>query len=125
MDNNTMRFVIGMMASLLIGAACASQPLENRLTLGGIYVGQVAPDTQVFYEGKNIQVSSDGHFVIGFDREQPLQQSYVTQNNQGERTKVLLSLKSREFKIDRLKVDQKFVTPPESTTVNCGTKCTC
>lgn len=110
-----MRVLIGVIASLCLGTVCAAQPLESRLTLGGIYVGQVAPDTQVLYEGKSIQVSKDGRFIIGFDRDQPLHQSYITQNKQGERTEVLLSLKQRDFKISRLKVDQKFVTPPEST----------
>jgi len=47
--------------------------LEGNLIQGGLVIGKVDPTTSVSYQGKALRISPEGVFVIGFDRDAPLQ----------------------------------------------------
>ncbi len=108
-----MRLVAALI--LLLGLQVASADgLQSRLTPGGIYIGQAAPDSRIVYGGQSIRVAPDGRFILGFGRDAPLQQSYTEYFANGQSKTVKLTLKSRQYDIQRLTgIDRKYVTPDE------------
>ena len=96
------RPVLLLRAALLLFAAVASlaQALELRgpMRQGAVVVGRVEPGTPVTLDGRRIQVSPDGLFVFGFDRDSPLK--HVLQAG-GE---------SRELRIEKRSYDIQKVT---------------
>ncbi len=100
---------------LLLGShiACA-EGLQSRLTPGGIYVGQAAPGSRIVYGEQPVRVAKDGRFILGFGRDAPLQQSYTEYLANGQSKTVNLTLKPREYDIQRLTgIDRKYVAPDE------------
>ena len=88
--------------------------LKTQLTPGGIFVGQVEPAQQVFYQKQEVMVGKDGRFVIGFGRDAELAQQYIVRDQEGREKSVTLTLESREYKVDKLTgIAKKYVTPPE------------
>jgi len=70
---------IGIAAALLLAAlllaalpAAAQDPgdLHGRAIQGGLVFGQTQPGNRVTLDGKEVMVSADGHYVIGFDRDE-------------------------------------------------------
>ncbi|WP_244886703.1 M23 family metallopeptidase [Endozoicomonas montiporae] len=86
--------------------------LSSRLKPGGFYVGVVKSGTEVHYKGRQVRVSDDGQFIIGFGRDAELQQSFKLLHNDGRSEKVSLALKSREYDIQHIDgVARKYVQP--------------
>lgn len=101
---------------LLLGSqvACAAG-LQTQLTPGGIYIGQAAPGSRIVYDQQQVRVAADGRFIIGFGRDAQLQQSYTVQFADGRSEVVNLTLKPRQYDIQRLTgIAKKYVTPDEN-----------
>ena len=101
---------------LLLGwQAAFALGLQTRLTPGGIYLGQAAPGSRIVYQQQPVRVAADGRFIIGFGRDAKLQQSYTEQFADGRSETVKLTLKPRQYDIQRLTgIAKKYVTPDES-----------
>ena len=56
------------------GGEASGLHLEGELVQGGLVRGQVAPGSRVRLDGRELRVSEDGWFVLGFDRDAPIQE---------------------------------------------------
>jgi exodeoxyribonuclease VII large subunit len=48
------------------------KPVRSSLQQGGFFIGEVAPDTKVYFHNKEVDVNPDGRFFVGFDRFEPV-----------------------------------------------------
>ena len=76
--------------------------LNTRLTQGGLYIGHVEPESEVFYQGESVRVARDGRFVLGFGRDALLQDHYQVVNKQGIVKTVALELEPRVYEVQRI-----------------------
>lgn len=113
-------------ASSLIPVSYASQKVQPALessvnlvingtfTQGALVRGQVNKGAEVFLNGERIETNKDGKFVIGFEREAPLEQHLVVKSASGEELVRDITLSKREYDIQRIDgLEPKMVTPPE------------
>lgn len=114
-------------ASSLIPVSYASQKVQPALessvnlvingtfTQGALVRGQVNKGAEVFLNGERIETNKDGKFVIGFEREAPLEQHLVVKSASGEELVRDITLSKREYDIQRIDgLEPKMVTPPEA-----------
>ncbi|GEA06752.1 periplasmic metalloprotease M23B family protein [Alteromonas sp. KUL42] len=114
-------------ASSLIPVSYASQKVQPALessvnlvingtfTQGALVRGQVNKGAEVFLNGERIETNKDGKFVIGFEREAPLEQHLVVKSASGEEFVRDITLSKREYDIQRIDgLEPKMVTPPEA-----------
>jgi murein DD-endopeptidase MepM/ murein hydrolase activator NlpD len=88
--------------------------LQGDYIQGGMLIGQVAPGSQVTVNGESVKVSKSGEFLVGFDRDAPLQHKLVvSQDGQAKQTRQF-SIKAREYQIQRIDgLPPSKVTPPK------------
>ncbi|MBQ4879828.1 peptidoglycan DD-metalloendopeptidase family protein [Pseudoalteromonas luteoviolacea] len=88
--------------------------LKGHLTQGGMVTGQLEGIKSVSFNGKELDVTSDGQFVFGFGRDAKSDHSltWVDKNNQKHTKSFLIT--SRDYDIDRITgVAKKYVSPPK------------
>lgn len=94
----------------------AAPILLGEFTQGSLIRGKISPNSKVFLNDKEVKVSANGEFVIGFGRDAKTKQtlSWQTPNDNKKQFKVM-TLSAREYKIDRIEgVASKYVSPPQS-----------
>lgn len=64
-----MRFLLASALIFIYGVACAVD-LTGNTAQGGLLFGQAEPGSSVLLDNKGVTVSADGHFVIGFGRDE-------------------------------------------------------
>jgi murein DD-endopeptidase MepM/ murein hydrolase activator NlpD len=90
--------------------------LTGEATQGGLIFGQVSAGSQIRLDDTPILVSDDGHFVLGFGRDETgSRQLRVTEPGQ-EPQSIVLTIKVREYQIEHVDgLPQRTVTPdPEA-----------
>jgi murein DD-endopeptidase MepM/ murein hydrolase activator NlpD len=88
--------------------------LEGKLIQGGMLTGRVAPKTTVSYMGRELRISPDGIFVIGFDRDAPLESTLKVVHAAGKEERRKITLQKRTYDIQRIDgLPPKMVTPDE------------
>lgn len=104
-----------------LGLAVASMPvraleLDGAMTQGGLVVGRTVPGAEVRLDGKQVRVSDDGVFVLGFGRDAPGAAKLVVVVPDGGRDERMLDIEKRKYKISRIDgLPKKHVTPdPEA-----------
>jgi murein DD-endopeptidase MepM/ murein hydrolase activator NlpD len=99
---------------LLTAQPACAMTLQGDYVQGGMLIGQVAPGSQVTVNGKSVKVSKSGEFLVGFDRDAPLQHKLVvSQEGQAKQTRQF-SIKAREYQIQRIDgLPSSKVTPPK------------
>lgn len=115
MTLRTMPWFVGLAALLLTtGAASAAVELRGEMKQGALVVGETEPGATVRFDGNEVRVSSEGHFVIGFERDAPRTQRLEVVLPDGERVERALEIASREYYIQRIDgVPPEQVFPPE------------
>lgn len=103
--------------------ATTQQQAESPLTLNGVLTqgalvrGQVPVDANVTLNEKPVPVNAAGKFVIGFEREAPLNHKLSVTLSSGEVFVREITLKKRDYDIQRIDgLEQKMVTPPAEVT---------
>jgi murein DD-endopeptidase MepM/ murein hydrolase activator NlpD len=97
----------------------ADVELQGRAIQGGLMFGQTEPGNRVTLDGHEVLVSADGHFVIGFDRDETgtreLQINRFADGSGGSTT-VPLEVLPRDYAIERVDgLPPRTVTPdPEA-----------
>ena len=76
--------------------------LEGPRVQGGLLRGRVVPGSTVKFEGERVRVSKDGWFLIGFGREASPKAVLSVVFPDGRRQRFGLSVKSREYRIQRI-----------------------
>jgi murein DD-endopeptidase MepM/ murein hydrolase activator NlpD len=88
--------------------------MESKMVQGGFYLGQVKAGSTVIYKKKPLKVSREGLFIIGFGRDATLNQSFSVLTPGEAKKTISLSLKKRQYKIQKIKgVAKKYVSPSE------------
>lgn len=91
--------------------------LNGKFTQGALLRGQAPAGAKVTLNGENVQTNKDGKFVVGFEREAPLQQTLVVESADGNKWQRDIVLEKREYNIQRIEgLEQKMVTPPAEVT---------
>ena len=65
--------IVTLLHFLAFALPAGAFELRGDFIQGGLIIGEVAPTTSVVYQGNVQRVSADGFFIIGFDRDSPLQ----------------------------------------------------
>lgn len=93
----------------------AAVSLDGKIVQGGLMFGQAPAGSQVYLDGEPLMVSPDGHFVLGFGRDETAERLLEVTKPDGERWRRALRPAPREFDIQRIDgLDQAHVTPPHS-----------
>lgn len=91
--------------------------LNGKFTQGALVRGQAPVGAKVTLNGETVQTNKDGKFVVGFEREAPLQQTLVVKLDNGQEWQRDITLEKREYNIQRIDgLEQKMVTPPAEVT---------
>lgn len=104
---------------ILVLSACMTKAdgelsLSGALKQGGMLIGQATPGARVTHNGKAVEVYEDGHFLIGFGRDDVPSQKVAVRWPSGNVEERTLTIATREYAVQRLNVDQSRVTPPAS-----------
>jgi murein DD-endopeptidase MepM/ murein hydrolase activator NlpD len=109
------RFSIAISQLLMLCAALPAIALEltGKREQGALLVGQTAPGNRILLDGKPVRVTSDGRFVIGFDRDAKPQATLTEIAPSGQQYQHQLQIAQRQYDIQRIEgVPQRTVTPP-------------
>ena len=91
--------------------------LNGKFTQGALLRGQAPAGSKVTLNGETVQTNKDGKFVVGFEREAPLQQTLVVKLENGQKWQRDITLEKREYNIQRIDgLEQKMVSPPAEVT---------
>ena len=81
---------------------------------GALLLGTVPEGFSVEYEGQEINVAEDGHFLIGLGRDAATQQTLKVVAPDGQRQAFTYAVVKRSYDIQKVEgVPQRTVTPPE------------
>ena len=97
--------------SVEIPPGLAGFSLSGPMVQGGLLLGKASPGDQVYSDSTEVLVDADGNFVIGLDRDEPLQKKLVVVRNELRHT-LALDIARRTYEIQRIEgVAQKYVSP--------------
>ena len=86
------------------------------LSQGGLLLAHAPDGARIFYREKELAVTDEGMFVIGFGRDARAEQSYRIRYSSGDETSCPVTVKSQQYRVQRINgVAKKYVTPPEKT----------
>ncbi|WP_334020615.1 M23 family metallopeptidase [Alteromonas sp. S015] len=103
--------------NVLLGQEQIDVALNGKFTQGALLRGQAPAGAKVTLNGETVQTNKDGKFVVGFEREAPLQQTLVVELDNGQRWQRDITLEKREYNIQRIDgLEQKMVAPPAEVT---------
>ncbi|MBN1378620.1 MAG: M23 family metallopeptidase [Gammaproteobacteria bacterium] len=88
----------------LFCSSLVSQAVELRgdLTQGGMVIGHTSPDARVVYQNRELKVSPDGYFVLGFGRDAPLKSELNIRFANGFQEIEPINLKPRKYDEQRI-----------------------
>jgi murein DD-endopeptidase MepM/ murein hydrolase activator NlpD len=106
-------FLYFILSSLLI--ANAETIIKGEVIAGGLILVNSFPGANARLDGKEILVSNQGIFIIGFKREpDPIQVLEIIENNQ-VKEKIILNVKKRLYNIQKINgIVKEKVDPPQS-----------
>lgn len=89
--------------------------LEGTFEQGGLVVGRTQPGSAVSFNGKDLSLTPDGHFLFGFGREAPETAALTVTYPDGRQETRSLQVAQRTYEIQRIDgLPASKVTPPES-----------
>jgi len=107
------RALTGLMIGLLACTPLLAQTqLNGEAIQGGLIFGQTTPGAKVMLDDSVVLTSAEGHFVIGFDRDESgTRELTITQSQQASET-FSLQVKPRNYDIERVDgLPPRTVTP--------------
>nr|VFK38215.1 MAG: Peptidase family M23 [Candidatus Kentron sp. TC] len=76
--------------------------LMGPLIQGGLLQGRIDPQAHVVFKGRNVRVSPEGLFLLGFGRDEPRTVSLTIIFPDGHRETKRLAIKNRKYEIQRI-----------------------
>jgi murein DD-endopeptidase MepM/ murein hydrolase activator NlpD len=96
--------------------AFALEILKGEWQQGAVIIGQVPSGTSVSYDGRNLQLTSKGEFVLGLGRDSPAI-AVITTTKNGVSEKHTFDVKPRVYDVQRVDgVPQKTIEPSKEQT---------
>ncbi len=87
--------------------------LDGDIVQGGLVFGKAPAGSLVTVDGEELMVSSGGHFVLGFGRDETAERQLEVHKPDGRTWRQSLRPEQREFDIQRIDgLDQAHVSPP-------------
>lgn len=90
---------------LLFGAAFAAERpymLTGNAIQGGVLIGKTQAGAKVWQDGRLVRVSPEGHFLIGFDRDEDKTSRLEVLLPDGRRGEEAIEVAQREYRIQRI-----------------------
>jgi murein DD-endopeptidase MepM/ murein hydrolase activator NlpD len=75
---------------------------KGRLTQGGLSFWRTTPGSAVTLDGERVSIDSDGHFVLGFERDHEGPAELTVRFPSGEEETKVLNIADRDFNIQRI-----------------------
>ena len=101
-----------LLFSFLFSLSAQAFTLEGNLTQGGLAIGKTVPGAAVHFQGKQIRVSPEGLFVIGFSRDAKPSQEIEIRNADGTIEHHPVEIKERTYAIQRIEgLPKRKVSP--------------
>ena len=96
-----MRFLLSsilvMFCSTVLAVDLTGTPVQ-----GGLMFGQADPGSKVSLDETAVAISKDGHFVIGFGRDETASRELRVTSPEGDVFQTRLTLKARDYEIERV-----------------------
>lgn len=90
----------------------AQLQLQGDLQQGGMVIGRAPVGVAVFYDGRQLPQTASGEFVLGFGRDESLQQALELEAADGRRQTLPFTLEKREYNLQRIEgVPGRTVNP--------------
>jgi murein DD-endopeptidase MepM/ murein hydrolase activator NlpD len=102
MNTSFWRPLLAGLALMALALPATALELKGRWVQGGMLVGRVDPGTAVSFQGSPLRLSPDGLFVIGFDRDAPLQAVLTLRAADGRETRHPVRIAARTYDIQRI-----------------------
>ena len=90
----------------------AELQLEGSITQSGLIQGHVSPGSQVYYGDRQLKISPNGSFILGFGRDVALQQMLTLVDPDGTTHQHKIDLKPRQYDIQRINGISKRMMEP-------------
>jgi murein DD-endopeptidase MepM/ murein hydrolase activator NlpD len=101
------------LAAVLAPASANGIELKGQFTQGGLVLGTVPAGSEVWLDERQVRVTPDGQFVIGFGRDAKPTARLEVRLRDGARQTRELAVKPRRYAIERVDgLPQEQVTPP-------------
>ena len=92
----------------------ATLVLQGSLQQGGLVLGEIAPDSVAYYQGKPLQTTPSGQFLLGLGREAPESIELTVVDAKSMQTIHKFAISQRQYSIQRVNgVPSKTVTPSD------------
>ena len=109
--------VVGLLGGTAERLMAGSITWKGEAVEGGLLVGRVTPGFSVVYADQTVLTDAEGHFVIGFTRDEPETVEVFVRDlsdPSGAVTTEVIRVRQREYDIQRIDgLPQKLVTPPK------------
>ena len=92
----------------------AGLQLDGHPTQGGLLFGHVDSGDHVSYGDRQLKISPDGSFILGFGRDVPLQQTLTLINSDGTVHQHKIELKQRKYDIQKINGISKQMMNPSA-----------
>jgi len=107
------RSLVLLLAVLLTHSAWAETKLEGKAIQGGLMIGRTTPGVSVALDGRQIRVSPDGVFAIGFGRDAPAKAKLEIRETGGRVETRAITIAKRQYLVQKIDgLDEARVTPP-------------
>ena len=86
----------------IVAAGSSPVSLKGEFIQGGLVSGKTLPGSQVYYDNKLINLSPEGDFIIGFNRDEPATVPLKIKLPDGKVESRQLEVAKREYQIQRI-----------------------
>jgi len=97
---------------LIASPAAAEVDLRGHFTQGGLVYGRACADCLVVFQGRQVPVTAQGDFIIGFGRDAALAKELLVQSPDGQVRQQQIQLEPRDYRIQRIDgISQRLMEP--------------
>jgi murein DD-endopeptidase MepM/ murein hydrolase activator NlpD len=107
---------IALVLMVAVPAAASTLEFDGQFVQGGLIRGQTEAGAAVLFDDRQIRVSPNGIFLIGFSRDAPATATLVVRSPGGERRSRTLEIARRTYEIQKIDgLPSAMVSPPPDT----------
>ncbi len=101
-----------VLLALAFSASAGELRLEGKFVQGGLVTGYTQPGSRVSFNGRDVRVSEDGVFLIGFGRDAKPKANLEIVHPDGRKAQQVLNVARRDYRIQRIDgLPPRKVTP--------------
>ncbi|GLS84349.1 M23 family metallopeptidase [Paraferrimonas haliotis] len=108
------KWIVGLVALCTNASVFAETLLQGEMIQGALVRGQTTPNSVVHLDDQQLQVSEQGYFVFGFDRDSKSNHQLVIEHPDGEVETIALDVESRDYQKQVIEgIAQRIMQPSE------------